>query len=1749
MKRYQFLSLFLIIISFFCVLSSVSLATTYVADLYFTTSNSVYTANENIPIKGYLYMTTLSNTTVSSNHTAVSGGIINISIVNSTGSVISSYNTTTTSSGFFYSYSSYYTNGTNITAPSTRGRYNIHANYTDTSGAVWHARAEIQVENTSVDMYSVNADKVSYDPSESMSITIKAVQQVGDSIGFVPNVSINGTIRNSTKSILTNFNCTTNAAGRCIISTTSPSSYGDYFIEVNNFKGFTSFEVIRFTVNVDMRDEIGETVKHTFILNEQGSVYVSVPSNSTSETYTASAVVKNLAGTTIKDLGSATLNYNNSYNNRITFTVDSLNFVSGTYKVYVTVSKTGDGSVSEVTSFEVKSWDLSMKKRELNSGFEYDYSAFPSKIVFMEVYPTFRANASSIPNISSGYTSINLKDTMGNTLNSTNLTWNSSCGTSGCYQFNMTLPSSAGRYSFVVSVTHDSYTQTASKDVFIVSKSMFTKTADSEGNLKELFGADDYIYIYLTAKNATHSNVTLSDSNVITVSYMNGTDINYTEVANFSLVNNSNSINEWAWNSTTQRLKIDAPNNGGLYNIYISADNNSAVTSTKFIINPYDICGVPKNTPGQMSDGYYYVYQFQTTDTVYYELKIYQANNPLGRATAQNTTGNSSINGMGSACRDYSTTKQVVSNASIIIDEVKNEDTGKIHTLNSSASSCKMDNNNGTYTCTLKPIGKWDGGRYSAKFTVTSQDRGTTDIAYGGFEARAFYIYSYPNRWRIKPDATVSLNINMYEAGNGWWTGSSGLSGSVLLSKVEYMGSDGEWLPTPISYNYNTSNVNASSISSGSGTMSLPASNCPNGEWKTGYYRAYLKGTNSDGEVDYGYAWFNVKNWEVYASPVDCEGGGGCTYAYNINSRSNVSLYVTVNNAGEWGQTGQSLGGNITIRVKKLMDCRNWPCTVLNTSNYTSTSIIVNESNTWYWNGVNNSYVINLTPESGTWGTGYWQVVFDVNGTETGTGWFNTIAFYIETYPTDSSGNNWKYSVKNNESVYFKTTTVRSQKGYYYGDYNATDYINTTIVNATLKTWGSGYDYSMTEYTYPDDFNISIVGGGSVINGTRVLNISYENGDWPTGYYNGELTLKNSLNETATSWLWFDAKPFRVSIYPEQYTIDDTACVNGTIAVYEPDYSSNILVNSSFNISSIKEQIWSGYYPTTTVYTNFTPSSFNRTDNFTICPDNGTWSQGSWGNYHYMTVNVTDSEGKSQNGWLSFRALPFYASWGSIVSGTDVNKGNAITVPVTITKYSTGEETNGTLERIYQWRYDSYYTGEEEYDFSVGDCDTRTGDTSCNITGSQSITIYPPSHGWRDGYNSLYAEWTGMQDWSGIWFNGIEPYSGWYDNTNEYGGYKYRFYIYENLTIKLQVRNASTGGIVNGGVNVTKVEYSTPSLTCWDDYCRTYNNVSFEIVNNDAGNYTIGSSGIINIIKPANWTRGYIAIRATVTGPGGSTIIKGGEVYIRGDYSPPVIIITSPELASVQNSSAMIPKVSLSWTTNKNANCYLYLWNYDQYYTSYCANSSANNSTVWHNQTCNNSIFNGTNYYYSYAGSNYQYWSEGGSNYGYRSLDNSGYRSLGNVINTGGTSHSATFNFSVANITNQSYAMSVTCWDEDYAYATNKTAFNFTRLMDPPSITLLYPEDNQTVNTTVVWFNYSVTGLAKSNCSLYGNWTGEWALNQTDTIPYPIVNDSFYNITGNGTFIWNIKCTDYYIPTNDAWAEATNRTFTVNATE
>ena len=1652
----------LVVLSIACALYVLpSVYAYYIVDLSFTVPQGVYTTGERMELFGRLQMKNYSsNGTMVTNYTAVAGSLVNMTVSNSTAN-ITSYNFTTDSLGFFYSRSDFNTSAILVSAPSTSGDYRLRLSYRDPDGANWTSTVEVHVVNQSIDLIRVSPAKSSYNPSETIIINAEAVRLVGDRTLFVSNVSINGSIQNVTnKTALTTFNCTTGSNGKCSTSITGPSAYGNYFIEVNNYKSYSRFSVVPFTVATYMKDGLGKSYKSTFARGEQASVEVNVVTNSTSEVYTFSGYVADSKGNVVKSVDSTTLNTNNSYSNRFTFTLDTANFTFGTYYAQLTVSKTGDGSIDVLTSFEVKDWTLSVSKRSSLSGFEYDYSTFPNRSLYFNVYPKWRGNGSVVAELNLSSFLVNLTDKFNNNLESANVSWNISCGNGGCYQFSVTSPQVVGSYFVSAVLTHEGSTQKARVPVHVIDSVIAAQATNAEGSIKELFGTNELVYITLTTYNATTQSLNVSDAEIFFINYMNGTEMNYTNVT-YGSVNGTNSPLEWAWNVTSQRFQVDVPKAGGVYSVVIMANNKTVSTNARFLVNPYDVCAVAKNTAGSVtqssgSSSYYYVWQFKTTDTVYFELKTIQATNPLGKATASNfTTGGSNASsgnyGTGSACSVNTQTQQVINNATVSVIKVVNTQNGLEYGVNTSASVCSASDNEGGYTCTVTPASKWDGGTYSVQMLVTGSD-GSSDISYGLFEARAFYLYGYMNTWQNGPSSNLTATVRMYEAGNNWWGsyGSGGLAGTVKVEKIEFMGKDGDWIWPPVDSGYNVSALNTTSITTGSGTLSISAANTKKGSWDSGSYRAILKGTDSAGNTDYGYAWFSVKLWDVGGSPVECSRSSTCYYKSYFNSRENITLYIKINNAGGWSYNdagGQNLGGNVTIKVRKIDDCRSWPCKELNASSYNATSIIVNASSPWYWNSVVNSsssYLIGINKSDSRWGTGWFNVILDVNGTDTGYAWFNTISFYANSQPTGPNGTGWKYNMKQRESIYFNTTTTKGYVGWNYV-YNSSDYVNTSINDSVLRMWDQD-TYQTRELNYPQDYNISVVNRTDLqIIGNALVNISHRTNNWPTGYYWGELNLRNGDNDTANSWIWFNIQPFRVDLSVSTYEVDSTGCLNTTLTIREPDWSNNSVLTGNYSISRVYERAWTSSGNTLTTFTNFSNTTFSGTRNATFCPNNNDWGTGSWGGYHYLNVVVNDTANNvTQTGWLSFRATQFRTNWGSVAGGSSKRTTEPVNVTVSVSK-PTGAAAQGNITRVYQWRYDSTtnYAGVlETYNFTVTNGSTCTsssaGSGGCSINGSATLSISAPSRGWKVGSNYLYADWISasggqVQDYNGVYFTGLEAYNGQFEVVDSNGNWVSGFAADVNVTLRIRVRDVNYNDA--SSITVNNIQYAPYTNGCYSEWCASFSTATWAFVSGGSGTTLTNGSGVVRLTMPSGgWSKGTYTVKTSVTGTAGTTAISGSTFQIR-DFSAPNITIHTPTINQSFNATNL-PLINL--TTSESAYCSVSTEDYGNFQNWRCRGvAGANGTDVGLVDACNQSYYgfkNGTKYLNEYVTHDWYYYYNGST---------SVYRSGNTGLSSGGTRHTYTMNFT--NFTAQDYGVHIRCYDSDYNVKQGYVAYHINR--------------------------------------------------------------------------------------------------------
>ncbi|MBI4182072.1 MAG: hypothetical protein HY520_03845 [Candidatus Aenigmarchaeota archaeon] len=1675
-------------------LSSVPPAVQGLADITLSLNKPAYSPNERIEAYGTLLV-----------DAAPSSGTTVTLTVGST-----SYSLTTGSDGAFYSRSDLYPSATLVTAPSSTGSYNVTATYSVA------ASVPITVVAQTIDAVVLSPDKGSYYPGQAVLLTAYAWNS-GNPVNGSP---VNVTLSNSSDgSPVSSFSCTTGAGGSCTASLTAPASPGRYIFQSTDGLGYGIMFVVPYEVNVFVKDSTLTADQFLFKRGDAGYVQVVVTYNSTTPTgtYSASGQILDAGGAAVASLSSQELSENNSYVTNLPFTVTS-SFSTGNYRALVNVTKSGGSNASKHSSyFEVRDWVLTVEKASPNSGFEYGYTAFQNTTVFFNAFPTDKSTSNTIAGLANNFT-ITLKNTLGVNVSNASASYNSPCA---CYKFNLTTPLIAGTYALSVSVFYNE-TQTVEKTILVTNLTASARTTDVSGSGRDAFALEP-IYIRPSLANATNGSFAPSDAELISVVFENGSSYSYTNVSNWSMVNITNDILEWSYNSSTRMIKMDSPRMGGLYWVQISLDSRSYLAETQFIRKPYFIRASFKNS-NDVSVATDYWWQFKTTDTVYAHLSIVETDvNSITNLTQSGNASGGGIWGTGSAPKLNTNTEKAVSNATITM-RVTHGETGKGETLNST-SGCTATSTQGKYICTLKPNStSWSAGDLLVEFTVRGQD-GTTDSGIGVFEARSFYVYGWSQNWRNRPNSTVTLNVNAYVAGSNWWSSKSGggISGTAALEKVLYLGTGEFWLRSPVKYDYNTTNMNSTSLSNGQGTMSLPSSRAPNATWKSGSYMAFVKVTEaSSGTVDYGQVWFDIRNWDVWAQPVEIT-GGNIQYKWEYNNYENASLYVIINNAGEWGTSGSSLGGDVVVSVKSIKNYISWPPADMNSSSYRANNITVSQSNSYFWgNAISGTtygnYLINISPVSGKWDSGYYSLILDVNGTETGYGWFSAIAFHVSTSPVDVNGS-YSYASRGNGPLFFLIETTKNNR--WGSAYAVSDYVNSTLKSLTLRRYDP-VTYQQVEYSYPRDLNVSFLNNsGLMTNGTGTLNISLANATtWPSGYYSGQIVMHDSNGSIGTGWLWVSVQPFRTHFGPPNAynnpSVGLTSNLSGEFGVYDPNWNTWTILEGNYTIAGIVHEEWSMGGLTTTPITTYQPNqSFAGNTTLNASAPSGGWpGSGPWKN---IRPTVRDSANATDVGYINFRAVPASLSI-AITSDYNIPFTANATINITVrdpNNASLGAAVNLTSMEEYVWNPSTSQSAYYTYGFRVGSC--ASGSTggclvnSTNATGGVkpvSVTIIPPAAGWPDGYHNptpyfsppqaqgTYSVWD-LCDWNAgscsFYFRASDPITGYsYPLSSKIGATS-------NLTIYLYSLRYLNG--TTATVNVTNVQYAIQNGNCFSDACRVYANIPFNVsdsLGTPTGKNNITDWGYLTLFPPSGgYQTGSYYVKIFIQSGSENATIKDSFFSII-DTNPPALAISTPVLGTVINTSVSGSLV-ISATTNENSVCSAEIWSYTNFHNSYCGNVTA--------PYCNSS-YTGGSYYYFYITA----WCYAGAN----------------CMTTGGTTH--TYTHALSGLANQDYAVRYQCWDSDWNYATNATVFtitgssaqsNATTNLTIPAVTLSYPANdsiNTSTNITFAWFstaNASNYTFQLSNASSFSP-----LLNSTNTSLFKI---NISNLTDNQTYYWRVR--------------------------
>tara|TARA_Y100000310_G_scaffold67692_2_gene63061 strand:- start:1317 stop:3758 length:2442 start_codon:yes stop_codon:yes gene_type:complete len=123
------------------------------------------------------------------------------------------------------------------------------------------------------------------------------------------------------------------------------------------------------------------------------------------------------------------------------------------------------------------------------------------------------------------------------------------------------------------------------------------------------------------------------------------------------------------------------------------------------------------------------------------------------------------------------------------------------------------------------------------------------------------------------------------------------------------------------------------------------------------------------------------------------------------------------------------------------------------------------------------------------------------------------------------------------------------------------------------------------------------------------------------------------------------------------------------------------------------------------------------------------------------------------------------------------------------------------------------------------------------------------------------------------------------------------------------------------------------------------------------------------------------------------------------------------------------------------------------------------------------------------------------------------------------------------------------CFVENNDSARNYANSNFTLNVDleNPVVNLNYPTNNTFTDSSPIFFNYTPEHSTQTieTCELYGDFTGTFGLNQTDTsITEDVINQFNLSLTDN-QYLWNVKCNA--TETGNSAFALNNLTFTIDS--
>ncbi len=540
-------------------------------------------------------------------------------------------------------------------------------------------------------------------------------------------------------------------------------------------------------------------------------------------------------------------------------------------------------------------------------------------------------------------------------------------------------------------------------------------------------------------------------------------------------------------------------------------------------------------------------------------------------------------------------------------------------------------------------------GFYIVKIKITTSD-GDVGYADSGFAVRLYKIWidtvdgagNGANwKWRFGSNDNVYLRLNVFDLNNNR-VSSSNLKVSLESLRNEMTGK----------------------IYNGLRTTELPADDMDrlglqislNGSGATsGFYNAEIKVVDTDGNTDYGYAWFKVSDLDIRVETKDENG----MWKWSYSPADNITFSI---NATYFNQTPVPPNSNASIEALLLMK-EGPPISISSDIYATSPPVTLNQGAGSLW----------LKPSNGkTLPQGFYQALIKVvtpDGLrEIQEAWFEVRVINAWSYADPSS-------VSPNDNVTIRISVTRVD--------------GTPVENATCQLYKVRNAMTWTEVNFPQV--------PSVTTGTDgVATLEFPASQFNDGDYEAVIRVtSDELGATTESYAWFSVKKYKISawlvdgskyIYSPGDTVQMWVRVEYPNSTWQnPQYIPNVNV-TVYKFANTENWPWSYVSSVDMVQTEATDPTGMALIKFKAPNDMGTYNP-------MIRINVSGDVYSSTNPWdsssfqvrsASVNVRLIDNSTGLMTETDKFSVNSTITVEINVSNPSGGEVNVSSIALKYK---------------------------------------------------------------------------------------------------------------------------------------------------------------------------------------------------------------------------------------------------------------------------------------------------------------------------------------------------------------------------------------------------------------------------------------------------------------------------------